>query len=333
MGILDFLNFDTSNVGYEDGYNDGVGGKPKTFWRMVQYKTAAKFALGGHLAIDSYCEAYKRGYDKGQEDRHSIKKIEIADSLNNNHINQDSIQKMEEDYDLEDDYYLGDDNQEDGFDISDEELEEECQSIIKGINALVKLYNFLIRDCCDRLQNIKVPLSEQVKNLSRTGVPIEACHTVNHEYIPVDWENFDALYNNIVECDLVLLEQLIHKQQQYYTAVTEEIYEPSLYALNEKTECQTNIIRRADNSTQSLSLQKSGFQAFINFLDRRIEDINKVCSKYDSFTENLSEIGLPEEYHEQYKEECYETNKELFDKIVKHLNQDKEYLEQCRDKL
>ncbi len=323
MGILDSINFDTSNIGYEDGYNDGLAGKPKNYVHMVQSKTAVKFAIGGDLALDSYIEAYKRGYDKGQEDAHSIKKVEITDQTKNNK----KTKVMEKDNYLEDDYL---ENSEEEF---DEETEEECQSIIKGINALVKLYNFLIRDCCDRLQGIKIPLSDQVKNLARTGVPIEACHTVNHEYIPVDWENFDALYNNIVESDLVLLEQMIKKQQEYYTAVSDEIYEPTLYTLNEKTECQTNIIRRADNGTQSLSLQKSGFQAFIDYLDRRIDDIFKICSKYNSFTESLGEIGLPEEYHEQYKEECYETNKEYFDKIIRHLNQDKEYLEQCKAKL
>ncbi len=323
MGILDSINFDTSNVGYDDGYKDGLAGKPKDFVHMVQSKTVAKFALGGNAALDSYIEAYKRGYDKGQEDSHSIKKIELT--------KQSNIKKkdttMEDDNILEDDYFV--DNEEE----FDEDLEEECQSIIKGIKALVKLYNFLIKECCDRLQGIKMPLSDQVKNLSRTGVPIEACHKVNHEFIPVDWENFDELYNNIVENDLILLEQLIRKQQQYYAAVTDEEYEPAFFTLNEKMECQTNIIRRVDNGTQSLSLQKSGFQAFINYLDRRTEDILKICSKYNTFTENLSEIGLPEEYHEQYKEECYEANKELFDKIINHLQQDKEYLEQCRDKL
>ena len=323
MGILDSINFDTSNVGYDDGYKDGLAGKPKDFVHMVQPKTIAKYALGGDTALDSYIEAYKRGYDKGQEDGHSIKKIEITQQSN---IKLEDT-TMEED-NIFDDNYLEDNEEE-----LDEDLEEECQSIIKGIKALVKLYNFLIRECCDRLQGIKLPLSEQVKNLSRTGVPIEACHAVNHEFIPVDWENFDNLYNNIVENDLVLLEQLIRRQQQYYAAVTGEEYEPAFFTLNEKTECQTNIIRRVDNVKQSLSLQKSGFQAFIDYLDRRMDDISKVCSKYHSFTENISEIGLPEEYYEQYMEEYYEANKELFDKIINHLQQDKEYLEQCRDKL
>ena len=322
MGKLDFFNFDTSNVGYEDGYKDGLNGKPKDFSSMVQPKTAVKFALGGNLALDSYSEAYKRGYDKGQEDAHSIKKVEITDETINNKI----IETMEEDNYLEDDYL--EDSEEEL-----EELEEECQSIVIGINALVKLYNFLIRECCDRLQGIKVPLSNQVRELSRTGVPSEACHTINHEYIPVDWENFDTLYNNIVDCDLVLLGQMIRNQQKYYETVSGEIYEPSLCILNEKIECQTNIIRRVDNGVQSLSLQKSGYNAFIGYLDRRMDDIHKICSKYNTFTENLSEIGLPVEYHEQYKEECYETNKELFDKIINHLKLDKEYVEQCINNL
>lgn len=324
MGKLDFLNFDTSNVGYEDGYNDGLNGKPKDFSSMVQPKTAVKFALGGNLALDSYSEAYKRGYDKGQEDAHSIKKVEITDETNNNKTNR----TMEEDNYLEDDFL--EDNEEE---FDEEEFEEDCQSIRKGINALVKLYNFLIRECCDGLQGIKVPLSNEVRTLARTGVPIEACHIINHEYIPVDWENFDALYNNIVEKDLVLLEQMIRDQQNYYESVSGVTYEPSIYTLNEKIECQTNIIHRVDNGAQSLSLQRSGYNAFIGYLDRRMDDIHKICSKYNTFTENLSEIGLPVEYHEQYKEEYYETNKELFDKIINHLKLDKEYVEQCINNL
>jgi hypothetical protein len=239
MGKLDSINFDTSNVGYDDGYKDGLAGKPKDFAHMVQSKTVVQFALGGNAALDSYIEAYKRGYDKGQEDGHSIKKVEIEDNKPNDNKAMEEDNLFDDNY-LDDNYlddnYLDDNYLVDGEEASNEDFEEECQSIIKGINALVKLYNFLIRECCDRLQAIKLPLSEQVKSLSRTGVPIEACHRVNHEYIPVDWENFDALYNNNVENDLVLLEQLIKKQQQYYTAVTEEVYEPTFFTLNEKTE-------------------------------------------------------------------------------------------------
>ena len=61
-------------MGYDDGYKDGLAGKPKDFAHMVQSKTVVQFRSGGNAALDSYIEAYKRGYDKGQKTATALKK-------------------------------------------------------------------------------------------------------------------------------------------------------------------------------------------------------------------------------------------------------------------
>ena len=60
------MNFDDSNRGYQDGYNDGKEGRDKNYARAGK---TWKFPLGGDTTLNSYCSSYDEGYRKGQYDR------------------------------------------------------------------------------------------------------------------------------------------------------------------------------------------------------------------------------------------------------------------------
>ena len=63
------FNSDDSNRGYEEGFQAGLEGKNKNFNNSGK---SWKFAFLGENAINSYNEAYNKGYDDGQRKQNGL---------------------------------------------------------------------------------------------------------------------------------------------------------------------------------------------------------------------------------------------------------------------
>lgn len=63
MGLFNSNDYDR---GYQDGYNDAIAGKEKSY---LSSGMSAKFWLNGDSAIETYNQGYDEGYRIGMRDR------------------------------------------------------------------------------------------------------------------------------------------------------------------------------------------------------------------------------------------------------------------------
>lgn len=63
---MSIFNSNDYNRGYQDGYNDAMNYKDKSYNKAGM---SLKFAFQGKNALNSYCSGYDEGYRKGCEKR------------------------------------------------------------------------------------------------------------------------------------------------------------------------------------------------------------------------------------------------------------------------
>ena len=72
---MDIFNGDDYKRGWNEGRKAALEGKDRNFMGMGR---SWKFAIHGRVALDSYTDGYKAGYEAGLNEKNTIRKVEVV---------------------------------------------------------------------------------------------------------------------------------------------------------------------------------------------------------------------------------------------------------------
>lgn len=277
--------------GWEDGHLDALSDHDKNFSRMG---LSWKFVFHGNTALDSYTDGYNKGYEAGINEKNVVRKVEFINNIDNMDYNS-----------------------------------SQAQNILREIEALKNLNDFLVVQLCDRVRQVNGLFAQYITIMAQTGVVVQACQTFQSQYYVKDEALFRSVFERIVNYDLPQIRQYIDLLQTQFQAATGTNYG----SINLRTPCSSVTATLPNNailptgSSQSFSIQIQAVCNLMDFLVDQRNELQQTIRDYERYCNDMINSGVPKEIVEHYVPNFARENVQLINNVAGNIqNSDYPYL-------
>lgn len=275
--------------GWEEGRKAALEGKDKDYSRMG---LSWKFVFHGNTALDSYTDGYDKGYEAGINEKNVVRKIEFT---NNNYNDMDYNSSQ-------------------------------AQDLIREMEALKNLNDFLVVQCCDRVRQVNGLFRGFITMLADTGMPVQECKEFADKYYVNDEANFKALFERIVNYDIPQIHAYIEQiRRQYIAATGNDIGQINLKTPSNSISSTTP--RGAIDRKGGLQDYEKQYDAVCDLMDFLVDQRNELqqtIRDYERYCQEMINSGVPKQIVEHYIPNYAQPNVGIINRATAHI-QDADY--------
>lgn len=272
--------------GWEEGRQAALAGKDKDYSHMG---LSWKYVFHGNTALDSYIEGYNKGYDEGLVEKNVVRKVE---QINNNQMDYSSAH---------------------------------AQDLVREMQSLVDLNDFLVMQCCDRIQQVDSLFKGYITMLADTGIPVQACQEFADKYYITDEANFKALFDRIVQFDqpqiLAYIEQI---RRQFIAATGSDFGNINIKTPSNFSPTVPSGAMDRKGGPQDYEKQIDAVCDLMNFLVNQRDELRRTIQDYERYCQNMINSGVPKQVVEHYIPNYAQPNVAIINNTAAHI-QDVDY--------
>jgi hypothetical protein len=198
------------------------------------------------------------------------------------------------------------------------------QQIEREIQSVEALYNFLVDQICNQIDEVNARFRGYIGMMAETGVPEEECTRFTNEFYAVDESNLKAIYNRIVEADLPQIKNYLENLARQYQAATNNSYGSlSLHYPNPvSTQTPSAAVVRSNNNSD-YEVQIDALCDFMGFLVDERNKLRETIQTYQNYCNNMLENGVPRQLVDHYVTNFASPNVgHINNKIISHIQQE-----------
>lgn len=201
-----------------------------------------------------------------------------------------------------------------------------AQNLVRELEALEQLYNFLVGEICDKLTNLNSSFRGYINIMVSTGIPKQECEEFSEKYYSDDETNFKAIFEQIVTADLPQIKNYMEQIERQFQAATNSSYGGfRLMSPSPASSQAPSGASERDNSVQDYELQIDAICDFMDFLVSQKEGLFQTINAYERYCNSLLEYGVPKQVVDHYVNNYALSNVRFIrDTIISHIT-DKDY--------
>ena len=195
------------------------------------------------------------------------------------------------------------------------------QSLLRELEALKALNDFLVTNICDRLSQVAGLFCGYITIMAATGVPVQECEEFISKYYLVDENNFKNLIGNIKDGDLPMIRKYIDQIVKQLGSIGYNIGSINLRTPSQSSSSVPNI-QTQTGRVQDYVRQLNALCNFMDFLVGERNELLHTIKDYQDCCNKMLEWGVPRQVMEHYVQNFARTNVGLMNKTTAHIQTD-----------
>lgn len=194
------------------------------------------------------------------------------------------------------------------------------QNMLRELEALKTLNNFLVRKVCDPLARALASFRQNITAMADSGVPVQECDEFREKYYQIDENNFKSLINGITSGDLPMIQRYIEQVKQQLNVLSGY----NIGSLNLESPSRQSVssnLSSRKGGPQDYEKQLDAIGDFMNFLVEQRDYMQMIISEYQSILNSMLEWGVPKQVMEHYYQNFAQNNARKINETTVHIQE------------